>query len=246
MSTPPAAPLRIALVGDHDPHITAHRAIPWPCAWPARHSAWRSHSTGWPATACPPSRRWSAMTGLRAGQPLSRRRRGAAPDRPCPGPAPAVPRYLRRLPAHDPRVRPQRPRLAGGHPGASAQRPGGDRRPALRSARSPRGSPPAARLAPGPGVCRRLDRGGLPLPLRNRPALRRGTYRRRTAGQRLERRRSDPRGGAGTASVLRRHPVPTRAGSLAGVLPPLPKAFVEACRTQRRDRPGAARHLITQ
>ncbi|MDX1898670.1 hypothetical protein RBB72_26905, partial [Pseudomonas aeruginosa] len=28
MSTPPAAPLRIALVGDHDPHITAHRAIP--------------------------------------------------------------------------------------------------------------------------------------------------------------------------------------------------------------------------
>ncbi|MED5089459.1 hypothetical protein T6L40_24285, partial [Pseudomonas aeruginosa] len=28
MSTPPAAPLRIALVGDHDPHITAHRA-PW-------------------------------------------------------------------------------------------------------------------------------------------------------------------------------------------------------------------------
>ncbi|EQL42827.1 hypothetical protein M770_34260 (plasmid) [Pseudomonas aeruginosa VRFPA03] len=28
MSPPPAAPLRIALVGDHDPHITAHRAIP--------------------------------------------------------------------------------------------------------------------------------------------------------------------------------------------------------------------------
>ena len=58
--------------------------------------------------------------------------------------------------------------------------------------------------------------------------------------------------GAIRAVELEQHPFfvatlfqPERA-ALAGVLPPLPKAFVEACRTQRRDRPGAARHLITQ
>ena len=213
-SRPPA---RIALIGDHDPAVVAHRGIPLALGLAAGTSG-QPVDWAWLHTSTLARRRDGAPRDVRrhlvrAGQPVRQHRRRA---RRHPRRARArrpVPRHLRRLPARAARVR----RRRVGRERARARRArsvGGRSRDCaadLRPRRADGDDPLRARLAAARDLRRRRRGRGLSLQLRLEPRLRGAVRHRPAARGRPRSRRRRARGGARRPPVLRRHAVPAGA-----------------------------------